>query len=371
MSVPLSYWGGGSSTPRIYNIEVTLDQIADLTVVKAPLMYNKKHVFTIEIDDALNDLYRTVFKLFGGGMPEKEPAYTSPGFYITDGCGNIVPFKAASSAFVKRYLPTPILDWFQQAQDWGGDNLTYTEMDALVAAGYGIVDHGFYSDMQNVPSSPQAVIDYIDWCETRYGFRPLNIIAPGGVTFDYAAWKSAWFNNGCRFSTYASGTGSDTVRIDDINVMTMTEPIEMGRYSLENNDGSVLKAKIDTLMGLTGNQWLRSFGHNIEDSSFIRYAALKELTQYIETTYGRYGADNLWVASATDLVSYLYCRDGAVVNKLIDGGKHLITLDTTLIPSFVTKRMLTLILTSTANIVNIKVNGYKGSSGVDLVNITM
>ncbi len=352
------------------SIVVNTDIPSDVTISLAPLLYNKKQVITIEIDDGLKDIYTTLFQLCEGGTPQNDPNYTSQGLYISDGCGNKISFKATSTCFVNRLNPPLKLEnWFYTMEKYPNKWLSKSQMDILVKSGYGINDHGFYNDMNHAKDISKTVSDFIAWSESSYNFRPLVCVTPGGVTFDTTTWIQTWFANGAPFYVNGSGKAPFFSRMDTLNVFSLNKPMQIGRFLLEKKNILLLIESVDLLMKQEYPHWFRTFGHNITNNEFIHYNTLKLFLQYIELKYGIKGEDNIWVASVTDVVSYLYCRNGVSIHHHQSGLKHTFLINSEKIPTFVTKRMLTLLFSSNAKIVSIEVDGCKYSKNSAMVNL--
>ncbi len=198
-------------------ITITTENGGDVTLSKAPLLYNKQHVITMDIDDGLNDMYMTLLPLFTGGIPEYDSSISN-GLFSTDGCGNDVSYKGNTLTWV--VSSNTGADWFEWSD--GSHWLNYAQLDTLVANGFGIVDHGYYTDMTMAFVNPVTAVDnFINWSESRYGFRPLYAASPGGQVFDTTAWKNRWFEKGLRFIVLGSGAASALTRVDNINVATL------------------------------------------------------------------------------------------------------------------------------------------------------
>lgn len=351
--------------PRIA-ITITTKNGGDVTLTKAPLLYDKQHILTMETDDALNDPYKTFLPLFTGGIPEHDTV-ASPGLYITDGCTNDVSYKSNSTAWV--IAPVNQTDWFawSNGEHW----LNYAQLDTLIANGFGLVSHGYYTDMTHPSVNVvTAVNNYVTWAETRYGFRPLYAVKPGGQTFDDQAWKNAWFEKGLRFISMGSGAAASMTRVDDINISTFTEALQIGRRLVEESSAATVMGYVNTMIASPGNQWLRLFGHNVNVDDFVRYADIKEFFTQLNTLYGKPGNDSIWVANINDVISYLYCRDTITTESVKEGNKTTFYINQDQIPSYLTKRLITFKINTTDQITDIRVSDNTNASMCNsLVNV--
>ncbi|MEI6092538.1 MAG: InlB B-repeat-containing protein [bacterium] len=334
-------------------ITITTKNGQDVTLAKAPLLYNKQHVMTIDNDDALNDPYKTFLPLFTGGIPEHDTV-ASNGMFSTDGCTNDVSYKANTVAWV--ISSNTGADWFNWSD--GSHWLNYSQLDALMANGFGLIDHGYYNDMTKAGIDPVAAVDsFINWSENRYGFRPLMAVAPGGQVFDIPAWTGRWFEKGARFVVIGSGAANAMTRVDNLNINTFTEPLQVGRHNIEGASPATIMAYVNTMIASPGNQWLRIFGHLVNVSDFIKYADIKEFFLEFNALYGKPGNDSIWVANVNDVISYLYCRDTISIDSVKDGNKTTFYINEGAIPSYVANRLITLKITTTDQILDIHVSG--------------
>jgi len=347
-------------------ITITTKEGGDVTLTKAPLLYNKQHVLTMENDDSLNEPYTTFLPLFNGGTPILDTV-PSAGMFMTDGCTNDIPYKSNVTGWV--IDPSQMLDWYAWSD--GSHWLDYAQLDTLMANGFGLVDHGYYTNMANPIVDPVTAVDnYVTWAENRYGFRPLYAVAPGGVVFDTTAWKNRWFEKGLRFIVIASGGASAMTRVDNINITTFSQPLQVGRYNIETLSSSAMMAYVTTMVASPGNQWLRFFGHLIHMTDFIIYPNLKAFFTQFNTLYGKPGNDSIWVANIDDLISYLYCRDTITLDSVKEGNKTTFYIDESAIPSYVRHRLITFKVVTTDQILDIHVSGETTASmSSSLINV--
>jgi hypothetical protein len=351
-------------------LEITLDGPGDLNVDIANLKYDKEHVLTFEIDDGLNDIYLTFYKLFkGDGIPEFDTT-ESNGFYFTDGCGNNLNYRGNINLWLYTLNSNQFwLEW-SDGSHWLNENQT----DIIVNNGnFGAYSHYFYKNAEDDLADPAiAAKSFINWHETRYGFRPLYVNRPGGVTFDDTTWINTWKDRGLVFYCMLSGDETYSRRLDNINFST-SDPLQVGRYSLENKTFNQMKIEIDNLMNsIDGNKWLSVYGHRVETDSFIYYDQFKEFVEYIDLNYGKNGSDNLWVPNINEIASYVLCRDLVEVNVTPMGNnKHIITIDDSSLPYYVVDRNLTLKLSSSNNVIKIKSYGFNTThNNINMVNIS-
>lgn len=369
MIYPITYFDIESQgTPSRY-IEVILDSEESLNVEVAKLKYDKKHALTFEIDDGLNDIYKTHYSLFTGeGVPEFDTV-SSDGFYFSDGCGNNFNYRANSNAWV--FSQSTNIFWFEWSD--GSHWLNYNQLDTIVnEANFGIYSHGYYKDMDGVDANPVvAAKSFSNWAENRYGNRPLYMNRPGGVTFDDTTWVNTWYDKGVVFHTMLSDDKPHQSRLDNFDFSSATQSYQVGRSSLENRTTAQMKVYVDDLMSSEGNQWRRTYGHRVETNSFVYYDELKGFVEYIDSTYGLNGNDSIWIPNINEIASYMLCRDYVNVSVSSFGNRHIISIDDSNLPYYITDRSLTLKISSNATVNNIKSTGFTTShNNLNLINIS-
>jgi len=351
--------------PRI-RIEITLKNQNMPNLEIAKLLYNKTNVLTIEIDDALNDIYKSLYPLFVGGMPIHDTT-ESLGLFITDSCNNDVSYKANTTTWV--LSSNTLNDWFNWSD--GTHWLNYFQLDAIVSSGFGVVSHGYYSNMSHANANIEIAADsFVSWAENRYTVRPLYAVKPGGVVFDETTWKNKWFENGLRFIVLGSGSASYITRIDNLNINTFTEPLQVGRVNVETLTATSMMNYVSNMILEEGNNWLRFFGHHIRPDSYIIYQELKNFFLDFNLLYGKDGFDSIWVANINELISYLYCRDAIYFDYDFINNKHIYFLNQEQIPSYINKRLVSIIVSNKEDISTIEVfNANEHTKLEDLINI--
>lgn len=366
----VTYFDNTTNAKVSNTLEITLDGPDDLNVEVSKLKYNKEHAITFEIDDGLNDIYLSLYRLFMGiDIPEFDTV-SSNGFYFTDGCANNLNYRANSNMWL--YSNQSNVRWL----DWsdGGHWLNNEQTDIIVNQGnFGAYSHYFYKSAENEFADPViAVKSYIDWHERTFGFRPLYVNRPGGVDFDDVTWIDLWEDKGLIIHCMLSGDRPDKRRIDNVDFSSYGGSFQVGRFPLEGKTFEEMKFQVDDLMTSEGNQWLSTYGHRVETGSFILYEPFKQFIEYIDTTYGKNGNDTIWVPNMNEMASYLLCRDSVNVNVTpFPNNKYIITVDDSALPYYITDRSLTLKLNSTSNISKIKGSGFNIShNNLDMVNIS-
>lgn len=333
----------------------------NLNIASTPLRYNKKHAITYSQDDNLSGTVKSLFPLFSGGVPEFDTAQ-SPGLYLTDGFGHLVTFKTNSVS----WGPDSYWKWASPGETTYASHLmTYNRLATLINNGGSIVSHEF--DLLNGKDDSivaQEPIDYIVWLENLQGIRPFSFVAGGGNVFNHTLWANSWFSKGALVGVLGSGANPASLRIDNINFSTITEPLKMGRINLENIKASTMNVEVDELMSQTANYWLQLFSHNITDKGkFADYWQLKEFFKYVENTYGQYGSDNIWVPSISEIIQYFHTRDKIRYNHNDTSNPLIkeITLDQSGIPEYVKQRGITFTIKSDVDIESVIINGYSAN----------
>lgn len=350
--------------------EITVTFNADPGAVEctsSPLRYGKKHALTFDQDDNLRDVYTAILPLFTGGTPmlidDTDTTFdvSSAGVYFNDGFGNQVPFKANTASWV--YSGNDVEYW-QWATSWPrGGRLGYPDLHEMLDNGFGICSHGYYGDINTRGDDTVALgaTLYRNWLERETGEVPLSFVQPGGTTYNTDLWTEKWFEKGALYGVLGSGGVYCPERVDNLDFSSTTEAIIQGRYSLEGKTSADLIAMVNSLMSEDDHYWQRCFGHNIEEAptSFIDYDQFKTFVQYVQTNY----ADDVWVPSTSEIISYLHVRDN-VDYTVSNGGsseEKLVNISTDNIPNNIKHRQLTFSVTSSQDIASVDFGGLTGN----------
>ena len=82
-----------------YRLRITINfvsQPSNFKIYPAKLRYNKDFAYSLTLDDGLEDAYQYAYFLLNGGYCNANQTFY-PGLKYSDGCGNVIKFKAGIS----------------------------------------------------------------------------------------------------------------------------------------------------------------------------------------------------------------------------------------------------------------------------------
>jgi hypothetical protein len=338
--------------PGVTWIMVTFDQIpTTYSVIKTPLRYNKTFAVSFHNDDGIADIYTEGFPFFTG-IPVGSTAY--PGLFYTDGCGNDISFKLSSNLFSFNGISGP--DMHTPGNGYGV--VSWPQLDIMYQNDCGIYSHGINSDAF-------SDLDFINYSIKRnesYIRRKLFETTPGGVqtrlfvnpngngAYSQPAFDLGYIGALNQISQSVIGNnGGDVNNYDNWLV-----PANLNRLIAEATNVTQLADDMFANSINGANYWAPLFTHSIV--SQYPLADFHTDFNYIASTYGRDGLDNVWVATEEEIISYLRVKEATNITYGLAGNILLITLSGS-IPSDMRFYPLSLLIDADANITNIQFSG--------------
>lgn len=338
--------------PGVTWIMVTFDQIpTTYSVIKTPLRYNKTFAVSFHNDDGIVDIYTEGFPFFTG-IPVGSTTY--PGLFYTDGCGNDISFKLSSNLFSFNGISGP--DMHTPGNGYGV--VSWPQLDIMYQNDCGIYSHGINSDA----SSDLDFVNYSIKRNESYIRRKLFETTPGGVqtrlfvnpngngAYSQPAFDLGYFDALNQISQSVIGNnGGDVNNYDNWLV-----PTNLNRLIAEATNVTQLADDMFANSINGANYWAPLFTHSIV--SQYPLADFHTDFNYIASTYGRDGLDNVWVATEEEIISYLRVKEATNITYGLAGNILLITLSGS-IPSDMRFYPLSLLIDADANITNIQFSG--------------
>jgi len=363
-----------------------------ISVTKTHLKYNKDFAWSYSYDDGIVRGYDTAFKYMNGGYSSYLGQYFG-GLYFTDGAGNNVPFRGGYAFYTRNadysdiHINTPNYITWTQLQDavdngWNIFNHGYTSatVDNLDDVYY-IGDPGGHAtgSLDYVYELTQANVDIANNITLRDNngvtTTPLNVsqvILPNGDnnyiqpafdnSFKAVYAQSNIFPFDGSTTTAPSFTDVTTVISSNRHVMPRWFDYEY-RYLPGGEIPNGLFNKVDELASLstsTAKYWSQAFTHQITTSTDypdwnggLTWTSWKSLMDHVENTYGRFGADNIWVAGAEEVYNYMMVKQNSVVSQVLDGDQLTITIDATNVPANLKNYSLSLLVSASTAISSI------------------
>ena len=345
-----------SSPVGVSLIIVNFDQAPDPALVSvslAPLKYNKDFALSMEIDDGGLTIFTHGFPVFEGGLVN---GTTYPGLTYSDGCNNLHHFKMSSVLF-------SFNGDGENGPDVHVDNayemVSWDQLNTLVQNDWGVINHGLNSNANTDP----VFMDYSISRNQSYIRRQLYETTPGGVITHLHTnpngsepWTTAASNLGY-LSTYnqnqpsplgdhggnVNNTATDWTAFQNIYRLD-AGPTNMQQFVSGLADSSINGA----------NYWGAVFTHSL----ITQYPFNTFLSDFnfINSTYGSGGLDNILMTSDEEIRDYLLIRDAVDVNFAILGTSLYITF-TGEVPDDLKFYSMSLNIGSNTNIVDFVVYG--------------
>lgn len=333
---------------------ITFDQPpTTLSVNKCPLKYNKDFALSMQIEDADLSIYTHAFPVFEGGVVD---GTSYPGFFYTDGCGNLLHYKMSSSvySFGENGINGPDIHLNNAAgqTSWG-------QMDTLYNNNWGILNHG----VSGLAATDPVFMNYSIKRNQSYIRRQLYNTTEGGVTTrvhvnpdgaqPYTAVAFGLGYHGTLNQNTPSPLGDHG---GDVNNPSVDWSLPQSLYRVPASAINVQGFVTDLADSSTNNAnyWGSIFSSSlVSDYPFTTFVNDFVL---INSLYGLGGLDNLWMASDEEIIDYLAVRDLATPNYLLNNTMLLITFSGD-IPTDLLYYTISLNVESDATITNIIVDG--------------
>ncbi len=346
-----------------------------VTFAPSVLKYNKQFAYSLTLDDTWKDAYTVALPYFKGGYVAGNNT-TYDGLFYTDGCGNKIPFKAGIgwNSVNKNYLDIHN----GNVQEF----MTWAQADELYNNNWDIINHS-YSHKYSFP--PLAASEYITEVEqnTTYYNSKVNskisnkfLIVPSGDTGYYQAIKPvgvrAIFDQNYKFLGQ-NGLIVDQ-KFDYANFRLYRETLEDDLSIIDNYIKSIAPNSSNTK-----HYWLNEFTHNVGNFSGpspggLRFSIFKSHMDYIHNTFGKNGADNMWMAPLQEVYEYLLCRD-SIKNAVVPNGNiYTMSFNLNNIPQDLRRKCITIVVNTNVDFKitssqNIKSYTYNGTGNNKIINI--
>jgi hypothetical protein len=329
----------------------------------ADLKYNKLGVYNYEMDDRSPGM-RDVFAFFNGGTAPVN-GVTYPGKTFTDGCGNVVKWRAAVATNARLQSDN---------SDWANYNncLNWAEMANLVNNNWMIENHGFYHNKtgtfangNNINKNINENTAYIEnrLLEQGVQFTPRIMVVPNNDT-GYVTQAEA-----LGYMAAVSQQSLDAYPIypqyinNTLSVAGLPQGFAMYNRGLQDmwGDSSVLyyqgivdKNFLNGMSAANKKMW-RFAGHYFSDTDFARFISLMN---YLETQ----AADRVWMTTLQEFLEYRETKAAVVKTETLSGNTLTISLDITSVPAKNLFRDMSLLINSDATINTVTVTGADASS---------
>ncbi len=317
-SIEVSFTG----TPTFFN------------VAKSIVRFDKTFAFSWSMDDSLGDAVFIALPAFqGGNVTEKDGIHINqPGMFYTDGCGNDLPFNFELKT-VGSWITNNALS---------GYYLNYADFRKAYAMGCSYVNHSFdHKDNDGLFSSDPAtkilqlqneVLDNYELIRVNTGIRMNNFSVPSNYEPYFPVAYQLYLENKIKRLNYMRPDISTEVRQ---NYNSVTYPLEFYATLTDIGSGAIRDfatwkhstitdtaadvADIDAKIAqtnATNHFWFTAASHALglgfgaadgDPGAGFKWTSFKSFFERLKTTYGKTGADNIWMDNDTNVWEYLQC----------------------------------------------------------------
>jgi len=333
----------------------------------AKLKYDKEILFNLEQDDSKLGFYTVTYPLFKGGFIE-QIGETSPGFFIDDGCGNPVHWRAAIACFcINSFNGVDMLA--------GGypDTIDYDMLTEIAGDDFGIMNHVYGES-----APPDFGGDRFEGM-IRLNRKIYTKLKERGIEYKITTFVTPDIQEGF-VSTIMSGeikihvassqggmnSKDEYTFTSDNGLLSAVGWPKMGLArnfigdTLSTSNWELKKSFIDSAINPSTKlnpRILRMFFHGPGASNADQIQAFKLMMEYIKTQ----GGERLWPCSVHEFYDYKAVQHYATKTEVIDGNKLTILIDLDTIPDEIRWRDVSL-LVNDGGLESIQVEGADSHS---------
>ncbi len=285
------------------------------SVTKAPLRYNKLFAFSMGEDDGDKDIYTNSFQLLNGGTVS---GVTYPGLKYTDGCGNDVMFKMSAAIFPFYAQGSTLIDIHDPNSSYASSTVTWPQLTEMYQQNWSVMNHGLTSGgVGNLAYEIARNTSYTKLmmqAATSGGPDLKMFVNPNGtLTYSAIAWAQGY--TACFREGYTFGNPS-------FDVTAAFPHQNIGLHRTNTYEAINLSAFVDNLANTSvggERQWGSTFTHAVTNNYGYSFTTFVNHMNYIASTYGKTGLDNILMATDEEILDYLMVRDSInVVTQLLD-----------------------------------------------------
>jgi hypothetical protein len=383
MIKPINFFSQYADIQEDKKVIITFDAPpTTVSIDKAFYKYDKEFAFSLDMDDGLIGQYRVAVPLFNGGNIVYEDGVTSnyPGLFITDGCGNNIPFGATFCINMNNIQPVA-----------GAYMSEFMLRDSYVK-GMSLKNHGFsartqfeapFWDADPVIRDQQVTYEIkhnYDRLKEVLGIKINNFIAPShDSTYDPITIQLIQ-EGYLKFANNINNTQDEPAhyeaRTAEYWLSQIPNLVFVGRdfqtwgqsfITRTNSDFDFINTKLSSVG--SEHAWFTFGIHNVDlgesstpSGNQWKYLDFKSLMEGLESNYGASGSDNIWVTSMNNVYEYMISRSTCVVSSVQQGNVVEVNLDFSGVSSEFTEHALSMIVDADTNITDISYVGFQTTS---------
>ncbi len=344
------------------SIRITFSEIpSDINIHIPALKYNKDFGFGFHLDDGVADIYTHAFKFLNGGIID---GITYNGLSYTDGCGNDVKFKMSSSV---NGTDNYQIDDIHNDDDANVFHVSWSQLVEMYVNNWGVYNHGLIEGSIRDPQI--SVVDFHNYIKSKTseiiegGIEPRIFVNPDGNDL----FTELAFQKGYRICYIQNAEYGKPYF--DVTTSWNKRNIRMGR-SFSTLQFNMLRF-VDELAGASNNgahMWGSAFSHSVTNPDWgYDFSTFSNYMSAIADKYGKYGLDNIWMASEEEIFDYCILKDVLLIEQSLNGNTLQLTFSGNL-PSDIRFYNTSIILNSSANISSIVIEGASPTSSFNGIN---
>jgi hypothetical protein len=373
---------GETNSSNLKKVTITFDEAPTVVNVhKAYYKYDKEFAFSFGLDDGLVGQYRVALPMFNGGTIVHETGNTPnyPGLFYTDGTGNNKPFSATLNINMSQINidtnPTSTLNEFM-LKDFYVKNFSLTNHSW--SAKNQFTAPGFSSDptIRNQEILFEITENY-EKLKEKFGIKMPNFTAPSNdpiydaVTIDlvdsgYLKLVNNINNSNNQFGHSPNRYAEYWIAKKALGLSRDFNTWKDNTITRTASDFDFINALLEAAV-LDDNQhvWITLATHRINlgetkttNGPSIRYESFKWIMEGLESNYGRYGQDNMWMATIDAVYEYLKCVENTNIVQSQNENTVTLSIDFSEVDSEFKEHSLSLLIDADTNITNIEYEGF-------------
>tara|TARA_R110001592_G_scaffold2696_10_gene15402 strand:- start:5736 stop:7736 length:2001 start_codon:yes stop_codon:yes gene_type:complete len=372
----------GESSGNSKKVTITFDAPpTKVNVKKAFYKYNKEFAFSFDLDDGLVGQYRVAVPMFNGGTVIYKDGNTPnyPGLFYTDGTGNNIPFSATLNINMDvintNVNPISNMNEFMLKNSYikkfSLTNHSWSAQNQFTAP-------GFSSDpaIRDQEILFQITENYKKLKETL-GIKIPNFTAPsndplydpitiGLVENGYLKLVNNINNSGNEFGHSPNRYAEYWITKKALGLSRDFDTWKDNTIKRTANDFDFINSLLATAQ-LESNQhvWITLGTHRINlgesettNGGSMRYESFKWVMEGLESNYGRYGQDNMWMATIDAVYGYLKCAEKSTIAQSQNGNTVTLSIDFSEVDPEFREHSVSLLIDADTNITNIQYEGF-------------
>lgn len=361
-------------------ISVTLSGTPNDTtkLIPANLKYNKWGRLGLTVDDQQKTALDLAAYMTGGTAHANGVTYSGKTF--TDGANTRaknIPYRGTVAA--NAFWAT---DTLQSSWNLTSGNMTISEMQGLINAGWDLADHGAFHELDYTGPTNLGLNALKNAALNRnYEFRQFGYITRVGVVpTAWAGYQSAWEQLGYIGGSSESiddGYPYTKPGWDNFGLVNVTNWKNDNRYKVllrrfkDISDVAPYGDRVSFLDAMNALVNQVTATTNLEVEHGMHNVAMDAMMYCIDSLYS-HANNKIWVCGMQEFLEYFETIQQSQIKQTISGNTLTITIDQSFLPEATRWRDMSFLLSSNVNISSVTVTGaddYSYNTSTGLINI--